>query len=142
MAIDWKTGALAVGAVAIWGVFFALTHDDRPAEAKKLVAASLRDPASAQFRDVKKSDQAVCGEVDGKNAFGAYVGFRHFIVEGGSADLEPETPREPLQPGVSMGVIEQWNATTAFRANWTSKCPSPLPELPAGLDPIIPGITP
>lgn len=142
MAIDWKTGALAVGAVAIWGIFFALTHDGRPAAAKKLVAQGLRDPSSAQFRDVGKSDQAVCGEVNGKNAFGAYVGFRHFIVEADSVDLEPETPSEPLRPGISMNVIEQWNATTAFRTNWLSKCPNPLPDLPVGLNPVIPGVTP
>lgn len=49
MKFDWKTGALAVGAIAIWGIFFAITHDGRPAAAKKLVAASLRDPGSAQF---------------------------------------------------------------------------------------------
>lgn len=53
------------------------------AEARKAVADTLRDPGSAQFRALRtKVDsgvQIVCGEVNGKNAYGGYVGFRTFI---------------------------------------------------------------
>lgn len=59
--------------------------------AKSEVAANLKDPASAQFRDVKVSKMAdaedgrvvavVCGEINGKNGFGAYAGFHPFFVE-------------------------------------------------------------
>lgn len=141
MKFDWKTGALAVGAIAIWGIFFAITHDGRPAAAKKLVAASLRDPGSAQFRDVKSSGQAVCGEVNGKNAYGGYVGFKHFIVEAGEATIEPETPTERLSPGISPAALAQWGPYTAFSSNWTVKCDGPGPEHGAELDPYFPGLT-
>lgn len=59
--------------------------------AKSEVAANLKDPASAQFRNVKvakKTDAedgrvvaVVCGEINGKNGFGAYAGFHPFFVE-------------------------------------------------------------
>ncbi|EHB5917547.1 hypothetical protein JXB84_001100 [Escherichia coli] len=59
--------------------------------AKSEVAANLKDPASAQFRNVKVSKMSdaedgrvvavVCGEINGKNGFGAYAGFHPFFVE-------------------------------------------------------------
>ncbi|MED9724550.1 hypothetical protein RCO07_24830 [Escherichia marmotae] len=59
--------------------------------AKSEVAANLKDPASAQFRNVKVAKMTdaddgriiavVCGEINGKNGFGAYAGFHPFFVE-------------------------------------------------------------
>ena len=51
--------------------------------AKRAVASLLKDPGSAQFKNVAPAfhGQAVCGEVNGKNAFGGYVGFRPFVVD-------------------------------------------------------------
>jgi hypothetical protein len=49
-------------------------------EAQRAVAARLRDPESARFSDVQiASSGAVCGKVNGKNAFGAYEGARSFL---------------------------------------------------------------
>ncbi len=47
------------------------------------VAEQLNDPFSAKFRNIYKISQAdgtvlICGEVNGKNLYGAYVGFRFF----------------------------------------------------------------
>ncbi|ABQ68539.1 hypothetical protein Swit_2180 [Rhizorhabdus wittichii RW1] len=55
---------------------------------KAQVAASLVDPASAQFRHVaisidKRStikNRWVCGEINGKNRMGAYAGFTPFYI--------------------------------------------------------------
>lgn len=60
---------------------------------------TLADPSGAQFRDVwavKFSrggavGSAVCGVVNAKNAFGAYVGDRPFIAVGGQV-WTPERP--------------------------------------------------
>lgn len=45
--------------------------------AREAVAEQLKDPTSAQFRNerVVGSDKTVCGEVNGKNSVGGYVGF-------------------------------------------------------------------
>lgn len=53
--------------------------------AQQQVRAGLRDPGSAQFRSVRVVGQrpyerAVCGEVNAKNAFGAYTGFQGFVA--------------------------------------------------------------
>ena len=50
---------------------------------KQAVADTLKDPASATFRNVrliKHSEGAViCGEINGKNSYGGYVGFSDFV---------------------------------------------------------------
>jgi hypothetical protein len=62
-------------------------HDIRVAKQKLLT--TFYDGDSARFRDVKRhtaempktSPVAICGEVNGKNRYGAYVGFQRFVVE-------------------------------------------------------------
>lgn len=63
------------------------------------VRETMNDPESAQFRNLRvisawtPSDTVVCGEVNGKNRMGGYVGFKHFEVLGSDAvpDFEPES---------------------------------------------------
>jgi hypothetical protein len=49
---------------------------------EKRISATLTDPGSAQFRNVQLSqDQKyLCGEINGKNKLGGYVGFKDFAV--------------------------------------------------------------
>ncbi|MDN3524334.1 hypothetical protein QWY79_03535 [Halomonas sabkhae] len=62
--------------------------------AKNAVAEKLRDPESAKFRSLDvfgpHGSIVVCGQVNGKNGFGAYAGFERFIseYEGGLVRLE------------------------------------------------------
>lgn len=70
---------------------------------KELVKYRLKDPASAQFRNVYFIRARVggapttCGEVNAKNSFGSMTGFRRFLsagrleftlIEGDNADFE------------------------------------------------------
>lgn len=48
--------------------------------AKEAVKNSLKDGESAKFRGIRQIGVTICGEVNAKNAFGAYVGFRPFVV--------------------------------------------------------------
>lgn len=57
--------------------------------AQQRVANELRDPASAQFRNSRIKDGWVCGEVNGKNGYGAYSGFQRFVVGPDTLTLEP-----------------------------------------------------
>lgn len=44
------------------------------------VALNLKDPASAQFREMYQlRSGTVCGEMNGKNSYGAYAGFTPFF---------------------------------------------------------------
>jgi len=48
-------------------------------QARESVERALKDPSSAQFRNERVTkDGIVCGEVNGKNSFGAYSGFARF----------------------------------------------------------------
>ena len=50
------------------------------------VIDGMKDPAAAQLRNLRSYDlsngqgRAICGEVNGKNSFGAYVGFTPFYL--------------------------------------------------------------
>jgi len=48
-------------------------------QAQRAVLNLLKDPGSAQFRNVRKTKPGfVCGEVNAKNGMGGYVGFKQF----------------------------------------------------------------
>ena len=62
------------------------------AQAKRETAAILRDPASAQFRNLRivttiLDTKKVCGEVNARNGFGGYTGFTPFVFYGRAAIL-------------------------------------------------------
>jgi len=97
-------GGIAVAAcVSILGYYFgwpkyqAYTAEQANgkiiAVAHAKVAAELIDPASAQFRESGvRHGETVCGQVNGKNRFGAYVGFRWFQVSSAGVVIDsPET---------------------------------------------------
>nr|WP_317892390.1 hypothetical protein [uncultured Sphingomonas sp.] len=56
-------------------------------KAREALSGSLKDVRSAEFRNLTESSKAdengvrlICGEVNAKNAFGAYTGFKKFMV--------------------------------------------------------------
>jgi hypothetical protein len=65
--------------------------------AKDSLTRSFKDPGSVQFRGLFVSGKALhvlCGEVNGKNSYGAYVGFRRFYATGKSMLDSIESPSE------------------------------------------------
>lgn len=63
-------------------------YDKFVREAKAIAAAELKDPDSAKFRNLfvsrydkyEDGELILCGEMNAKNAFGAYVGFKPFMT--------------------------------------------------------------
>lgn len=59
---------------------------------KKSMADSLKDPEGARFRNLRIKDfeggAVVCGEINGKNSYGAYVGYQRFVASHKSGTLE------------------------------------------------------
>lgn len=55
-------------------------------DAKKVVADAFRDPDSVRFRDMgiyqkyNSELKYICGEVNAKNGYGAYVGYKSFYA--------------------------------------------------------------
>lgn len=54
------------------------------AKAKRNVTKDFKDPSSVQWRDLFVSLDGtlkiLCGELNGKNSYGAYIGFRRFFA--------------------------------------------------------------
>ena len=77
--------------------------------AQRLVAAQMLDPDSANFRSVRTADDgAVCGLVNAKNRYGAYVGFTRFVVdERGRVLLEPTTSLDGSMTGKSLAEMQR-----------------------------------
>lgn len=57
-------------------------------KAQEVVKESLKDPESAEFRNMN----GVCGEVNAKNSFGGYTGFKKFVIDVNASQLfiDPE----------------------------------------------------
>lgn len=61
-------------------------NDNLISQTKQHVKDMLKDPESAQFKDVKvainsKGEKTVCGQVNSKNSYGGYTGFKSFYVK-------------------------------------------------------------
>ena len=48
---------------------------------KEFVASQFKDPQSTQFQKITYKDNVMCGEVNSKNGYGAYVGFKRFVAK-------------------------------------------------------------
>lgn len=72
--------------------------DAEKAQAIEIVKAKLKDPDSAQFRDIKRMrDGNLCGWVNAKNSFGGYAGFAVFFTGAkGAALLTPQLSEPSL----------------------------------------------
>ncbi len=86
------------------------------ADAKAAQAAQFKDPGSAQFRgtyvirwdDKGREIYTLCGEVNAKNSFGAYVGFAPFYVDRlPSGQLSPSSA---LESAASSGLTARFAA--------------------------------
>ncbi|MGF2346357.1 hypothetical protein ACOI3N_19070, partial [Acinetobacter baumannii] len=72
-------------------------------KAQESVKALLKDPGSAEFRNMN----GMCGEVNSKNSFGAYTGFVRFIGTPDLTIIENETSQ-----------VDQ----TTFNEVWSKVC--------------------
>lgn len=85
-------GAALVVAIGLLILFVAgptIARQSGVGEVKKLAAAQLRDPSSAQFRNVARHGIFVCGEINGKNGYGAYNGFMRFYGDKDNVTIDP-----------------------------------------------------
>jgi hypothetical protein len=86
MLMIWIIGLLVAAALTAFVIRItgnAARTDSPAAEAKgkAFVTKDFLDPSSAQFEDVFSNDRCVTGKVNGKNAYGAYIGFQDFYFD-------------------------------------------------------------
>lgn len=65
-----------------------IIENEKIEQLKDKLKNNLKDPTSALFKDIRylPDSNSLCGQINGKNAFGGYVGFKWFGV---SIDSEP-----------------------------------------------------
>lgn len=66
------------------------------AAVKDAILEQLKDPASAQFSDLRVVPGGLCGEVNAKNGFGGYVGRKPFF---GTVDGSGRATAVIVEPG-------------------------------------------
>ena len=86
MLMIWVFGLLAAAALTAFLLQMnrAATQTDNPnieLKGKAFVTEGFLDPSSAQFEDIYSNDRCVTGKVNGKNSFGAYIGFQDFYFD-------------------------------------------------------------
>jgi hypothetical protein len=72
------------------------------AAGKERIAANLKDPNSAQFRRLFIAGKGLpmkflCGEMNAKNSYGGYVGFKKFFTAAGAASFTAIDPEDPMR---------------------------------------------
>jgi hypothetical protein len=83
-------------------------------------AKLLKDPDSARYINVHKfvghgDKNVICGQVNAKNPFGAYTGYKMFIVNGNDNTLT-------IQPEFSGTDVSQVSAVNEFVAKFRELC--------------------
>jgi flagellar basal body-associated protein FliL len=69
--------------VAVVTAYWYISSYKPKSKATEYIANLLNDPESAKFRNVRfVNSNGVCGEVNGKNGYGAYAGFTPFFYMG------------------------------------------------------------
>lgn len=58
---------------------------ERKRLAREAVKNNLKDPESAQFRNETIIGTSACGEVNAKNSYGGYVGFKRYLFASNGA---------------------------------------------------------
>lgn len=112
--------ALLAGCVLLAGTAAAADHLSRGevaklvAHAKAAVSKKLKDPDSALFRGLFLTQEPsevegktylvdyVCGEVNAKNSYGGFVGYRRFVVvsEGAFLDSDESSAHDAFEGAV------------------------------------------
>jgi hypothetical protein len=91
------------------------------AEAKKETVASFFDPDSAAFRSLQVTSRSgagrnLCGEVNGKNRMGGFVGYRRFYTPYSAKDstflkpsLDVTNPKTPAEQSEAKLFAMMWD---------------------------------
>ncbi|SDZ49364.1 hypothetical protein [Delftia lacustris] len=84
------------------------SEEDLIASAKTAVSNGLKDPQSAQFRNVRlvayQEGAVVCGEVNGKNSYGGFTGFKRFAATSEAALIDQTSSNQA--DARSLGIYE------------------------------------
>lgn len=94
------------------------TSNDFQRAVRTEIVALLRDPGSAQFRNVRQSPTSIggakfCGELNSRNGFGGYTGYVRFLA------FAAPSGRMSVELDNQDGMVGAY-----FNASWNQNCSS------------------
>ena len=92
--------------------------DNGENKTKEIVLSSLKDPNSAQFKNIK----GVCGEVNAKNSFGGYIGFKEFYISSGEPVFYDDDIDDPQS--FTRGWVAHCESNSKLDNNAKDECVS------------------
>jgi hypothetical protein len=104
---------------AVIGVSRWWSEDGQFSDARQAVSASMIDPHSTQFRNLRKIGPDICGEVNAKNRMGAYVGYTPFLYRLNQSrpvvlDTDPHTSGRRLPEDWDIAML-RWSCLNGPR---------------------------
>lgn len=88
-------------------------YADLISKAKANITREFKDPATVQWRNLFVTGGMVpvlCGELNGRNSYGAYVGYRRFYATENPALQGIEDPKDPAL------IVARWASMCGFKA--------------------------
>lgn len=86
-----------------------VSERDAISEAMASITKKLKDPGSAQFRNVEmrlfEGKPIICGEVNAKNSYGGYTGFTRFVASNYDSTFESSDSQYPaINAAANAGI--------------------------------------
>lgn len=80
------------------------------AAAQEAVKKGLKDPDSAKFQNLRITDydggKVVCGEINAKNSYGGYVGYKRFVAGTSAAIVYDTSSKYPdINDAYNAGIV-------------------------------------
>lgn len=104
-----------------------VTEKDAIEQAKAAITRELKDPESARFRDITvrnfQGGKVICGEMNAKNSYGGYVGFKRFMASHRKSVIEEIDQRHPDVAVAANAGIDAACAPPVPKELATRKCP-------------------
>ena len=77
--------------------------------AQDSIKATLKDPDSAKFQNIRIADydggKVVCGEINAKNSYGGYVGYKRFVAGiSGSTIFDTSSEYQDINDASNAGI--------------------------------------
>jgi hypothetical protein len=86
---------LRVGIVALALAACSKPQDD--AAFQSALSSVVRDPQTTRFSDISQNAESICGQLNTKNAYGAYGGYLVFVYDRKNNALEVERSGESVK---------------------------------------------
>lgn len=99
---------------------FAERQAEMPEAKARRAVEHFKDPEGVRFRNLRLDGEVLCGELNGRNSYGGYIGFERFYVTP-SGDLVTEEAQAPVDE-TTREYLEWQRERLTFLRNFIAWC--------------------